>query len=139
MEDDLRGSPHIVGTQGHSFSDVPEKCLSIINLASVRDLERVTGKKIDPIRFRGNLYIDGLAPWQEFDLVGTEIKIGDVALFGLDRIMRCAATSVNPDTGQQDMALPQTLKQAFGHMDCGIYMEVSEGGNIKVGDRIKIT
>ncbi len=137
MEGDLRGPPHIVGTEGHSFSDVPEKCLSIINLASVRDLERVTGRTIDPIRFRGNLLVDGLEPWQEFQSVGRDIRIGDtITLHGLARITRCAATNVNPDTAQRDMTIPHALNDAFGHMDCGIYAEVIEGGNIRSGDTI---
>lgn len=137
MEADLRGPPRIVGTEGHSFSDVPEKCLSIINLASVRDLERVTGQTIDPIRFRGNLLVDGLEPWQEFQSVGRDIRIGDtVALHGLARITRCAATNVNPDTAKRDMTIPLALKDAFGHMDCGIYAEVIDGGEIKSGDAI---
>ncbi len=36
-----RGAPRLLEAPGHMFSDVPEKCLSLINLASVRDLERV--------------------------------------------------------------------------------------------------
>ena len=41
----------------HSFSDIPEKAISIINMATVIDLETKTKKKIDTIRFRGNFYI----------------------------------------------------------------------------------
>lgn len=137
MESDLRGPPRIVGIDDHSFSDVPEKCLSIINLASVRDLERVTGRTIDPIRFRGNLLVEGLEPWQEFWSVGRDIRVGDMAtLHGLARITRCAATNVNPDTAKRDMTIPLALNDAFGHADCGIYAEVIEGGKIRPGDAI---
>ena len=139
MEDGLRGPPRIVGVEGHSFSDVPEKYLSIINLASVRDIERITGQSIDPVRFRGNLLVDGLEAWQEFELVGRDIRISDtVTLHGTARITRCAATNVNPDTARRDMTIPLALHDAFGHMDCGIYVEVIEGGQITEGDEIKL-
>ncbi len=46
------------------------------------------------------------------------------------RIVRCAATNVEPHTGIRDMEIPKTLMQAFGHMDCGIYAQVIDGGTI---------
>ena len=44
MEKSLRGPPRIVSAAGHSFSDVSAKCLHIINMASVRELERDIGR-----------------------------------------------------------------------------------------------
>ncbi len=46
MKDGLRGPPRIVDAPGHSFSDVAAKCLHIINLASLRELERVDGTHV---------------------------------------------------------------------------------------------
>ncbi len=139
MAEDLRGAPHILHGNHHSFSDVRAKCLSIINLASVRDLERVIGKPVDPLRFRGNLYVDGLAPWVELEWAGRDILIGDdIFLHGLERIGRCAATNVDPATAARDLNIPQTLMQAFGHSDCGIYVEVIEGGEIRPGQVIRL-
>ena len=40
----LRGPPRVVSAPGHSFSDVAAKCVHIVNLASVRDLERLAGR-----------------------------------------------------------------------------------------------
>jgi len=59
MKAELRGAPKIVFAPEHSFSDVSAKCLHIINLASVRELERIVGSSINPLRFRPNLIIDG--------------------------------------------------------------------------------
>ena len=50
------------------------------------------------------------------------------------RIVRCAATEVDPDTGIRDLPIPRTLMDNFGHADCGIYAEVIAGGEIAVGD-----
>jgi uncharacterized protein len=52
------------------------------------------------------------------------------------RIVRCAATNVEPGTGIRDLQIPKTLMQVFGHMDCGIYAEVVTGGEIAAGDAI---
>src|SRR5262245_60039562 len=63
MTSELRGAPRIVHAAGHSFSDVAAKCVHIVNLASVRELQRVLGRPIDPLRFRANLYLEEVAPW----------------------------------------------------------------------------
>jgi len=135
--DELRGSPKVLFAEGHSFSDVAKKVVSIINLASVADLENATGAPVHPLRFRGNLYIEGWPAWREFELVGSEIAVGpSVRLKIVKRIVRCAATEVDPDTGIRDLPIPKTLMKAYGHADCGIYGEVITDGTISVGDRV---
>ena len=122
---------------GFSFSDVAAKVVSIINLASVADLENYTGAPVDPLRFRGNLYVSGWPAWQELDMVGQEIAIGpSVRVKIVKRIVRCAATNVDPETGARDLAIPDTLMKTFGHADCGIYAQVVAPGDIAVGDEL---
>jgi uncharacterized protein YcbX len=134
--DELRGPPKILHAAGHSFSDVAMKVVSIINLASVAALESVIGAPVDPLRFRGNIYVEGWPAWREFDLLGREIAIGDARLQVVKRIQRCAATNVEPRTGIRDLAIPDTLLREYGHPDCGVYAKVSRAGAIAVGDRI---
>jgi uncharacterized protein YcbX len=135
--EDLRGPPKILHASGHSFSDVARKVVSIINLASVAEIADAVGSAVDPLRFRGNLYVDGWPAWQEFDLLDRELTIGTaVRLKPVKRIVRCAATNVDPRTGLRDLAIPETLQRRFGHGDCGIYAEVIAGGPIAVGDSI---
>jgi uncharacterized protein len=134
---DLRGSPKVLHAPGHSFSDVARKVVSIINLASVADLARVVGAPVDPLRFRGNVYVEGWTPWREFELLDRELTIGPTArLRVVKRIVRCAATNVDPRTGVRDLAIPETLLRRFGHGDCGVYAEVITGGTITRGDRV---
>lgn len=135
--DELRGEPKVLRAPGHSFSDVAAKVISIINLASVAAVENAVGAPVDPLRFRGNLYVADWPAWREFDLLGKEIAIADVCLKAVKRIVRCAATNVEPQTGTRDMHIPETIMQAFGHMDCGIYAEVVHGGSIKPGDELR--
>jgi uncharacterized protein YcbX len=137
--DDLRGPPRVLQAEGHSFSDVARKVVSIINLASVAAIETAIGAPVHPLRFRANLYVTGWPAWHEFDLLGCEIAIGDAARLKIvKRIVRCAATNVDPDTGMRDLAIPATLSDTFGHMDCGVYAEVVRGGDIAVGDAVTV-
>lgn len=137
MDKELRGAPRIVHAPGHAFADVPTQYLSMINLASVRDLERVVGKPVDPMRFRGNLYVEGLAPWVEFDWHDRQVEVPGGATFQCEGpIDRCAATNVDPATGQRDLSLPRTLMQAYGHMNMGVYLAVTGDGRIATGDPI---
>ena len=92
---------------------------------------------VDPLRFRGNLYVEGWPAWHEFDLLGRELSIGpSLRLRVVKRIVRCAATNVDPATGIRDLDIPHTLMHAFGHQDCGVYAEVITGGPITVGDSL---
>ncbi|MFN3351227.1 MOSC domain-containing protein [Pseudorhodoplanes sp.] len=134
--DELRGPPRVLHSEGHSFSDVAAKVVSIINLASVAAIESAAGAPVDPLRFRGNLYVEGWPAWQEFDLIGKTLAIGEVRLKVVKRIVRCAATNVEPGTGIRDLQIPRTLVDVFGHMDCGVYAEVIAGGRIVAADPI---
>jgi len=137
--DELRGPPKVLNAPGHSFSDVARKVVSVINLASLAELETSLGVLVHPLRFRANLYVEGWSAWSELDLVGSEIAIGRaVRLKIVKRIQRCAATNVNPDTGIRDLAIPQALMQNLGHTDCGVYGEVVAGGTISPGDEVTI-
>jgi uncharacterized protein YcbX len=136
--DELRGPPRVLHSPGHSFSDVAKKVVSIINLASVAELESPAGQPINPLRFRGNLHVAGWPAWREFDLLGSVIAIGPKArLKVVKRIVRCAATEVDPDTAIRDVPVPRLLMKNYDHADCGVYAEVIEGGEIASGDRIE--
>lgn len=139
MDGELRGAPRILASQGHSFSDIGAKVVSIASLASLREVERIAGRPVHPLRFRANLYVDGWLPWQEFMLVGETLRIGPSATARvLSRIVRCAATNVDPDSGARDMQLPRLIEGAFGHSDFGVYAEVTGAGSIRQGDTITV-
>ena len=74
--------PVIVRSRGGHFMDKPDNVVSLINLATVRELEERWRTPIDPLRFRANIYIDGAAPWEEFDWVGQDIRIGGTPVRG---------------------------------------------------------
>jgi len=136
MPNELRGPPKVLRSEGHSFSDVSAKVVSIINLASVAAIENLVGVPVHPLRFRANLYVEGWPAWHEFSLVGSELAIGGARLKVTKRIVRCAAINVDPETGMRDLAIPEMLLRTFDHADCGVYTQVIAGGDIAPGDTI---
>ncbi len=138
MGDPESGRPRIVDAPGHSFSDSRHKYVSIINLETLRDLSARTGRPIESLRFRGNIYVDGWPAWAELDLVGKEMAIGDARLSVAAPIERCAATNVNPLTAERDMNIPKDLTSLYGHAVMGVYASVTTGGVITLGDTVTV-
>ncbi len=136
---ELQGPPKIRFADGHSFSDVPDKRLHLLNLASLRDLETRLGEPLDPARFRANIHIAGAPAYAELDWVGRTLRLPGIDLRAEARTSRCNATNVDPATGQVDRRLPRSLLGNFGHSDFGIYLSAATGGEIGVGDRVTIT
>jgi hypothetical protein len=135
MGDELQGRPRLVSAPGHMFTDYATKYLSLINLASVAELERQLGP-LDPLRFRANLYVEDLPAWAEFDWVGRQLASGDARFHVAERIDRCAATNVDPSTGARDLNIPLTLRKIYGHIDCGVLLRVTRGGTLELGQAI---
>jgi len=136
----------IVEARDHTFADarrkpgaVFDKYVSLINRASLAALEEAVEEPIDPLRFRANVYFDGAPAWQELDWIGSDIALGGALLRVVAPITRCAATEVNPDTAERDIAIVTELQRGFGHNLMGIYAEVIEGGEIAVGDKVAVT
>ena len=126
-----------VGPKGHW--DFPDSELLIVNLATIRELEERLGLEIDPRRFRANLLVDGLPAWSEFGLYGSEFSVGSAKFEVLRPARRCAATSVNPVTGERDVAIQKYLAQEYGHGFFGVYARVSKTGNVSIGDDAQCT
>ena len=130
----LPAPPTLIRSKDGHFMDKPDNVISLINLATVRSLEKQWGASIDPLRFRANLYVDTGRPWEEFDWVEKEIRLGEVT-FRVDRKNgRCGATNVNPASGVRDMDIPGSLRANFGHKDLGVYLTVAKGGTLAVND-----
>lgn len=126
----------IISLPGGNFHDFEDTHISVGNLASLRALEEMAGMTLERIRFRMNLWIDGAAPWEEFDWDGKEVALGDTRLQITGRVKRCNATNANPETGQRNTEIPKLLHERFDHMDFGVYAQVTKGGEIKIGDVI---
>jgi hypothetical protein len=133
-----QGPLRLLDGGGHRFLDHPLGHVSIINLASVRDLERRLGRPLDPLRFRANLYIDGWPPWAENHWTGRTLRLGEAEATVFKPIVRCAATMVDPVTAERDIDVPAALFGFYGHTLCGIYVQVTKDGTVEEGDEVEV-
>ena len=140
---EVEGPLRVVEAPGHAFADARRKpnattdqYVSLINLASIAALEQSIGAPVAPLRFRANVYFEGVPAWSELDWLGSEIVVGGVRLRVIAAITRCAATQVNPATAARDLDIVGGLQRGFGHNLMGIYAEVTEGGEVAQGDAL---
>jgi uncharacterized protein YcbX len=132
------GPLKVVQAPGHRFTDHPAGHVSIVNLASVRDLEQRIGRPVDPLRFRANLYVDGWPAWIENESIEAQVRLGPVTTRVYKPIVRCAATHVDPATGERDLDVVAALHANYGHLHCGVYVHVEQGGPLAEGDAAEI-
>lgn len=138
MPADRAASTGIVRVEGRGMTDTDFPSISLANLASLKDLSAKTGQNLDPRRFRANLWVDGLAPWAEFDWVGKTITIDGTAFRVVEPIERCLATAANPATGERDANTLGALEAGWGHRDFGIFLNALDDGQIAIGARVDI-
>jgi uncharacterized protein len=136
--EELRGPPKLLsGPPGFRFMDSRSGFLSIIDTASIAAIAAAAGReKLDPLRFRANIYVEGLGAWGEFGLVGQHMRLGGAVVEITKRIDRCAATDVDPSLGIRDLRMLELMERNFGHHDCGVYARVLEDGEIRSGSRM---
>ncbi len=135
----VRGPLQLVSAPGHSFTDDARGQISVLNLATVRELGDRLGVRLDPERFRCNLHVEGWPAWAEMaPAEGDLFTVGDVRLRMLKPIRRCAATHVDPATGARDLDLVSALRTHYGHMFCGVYLTVERGGRVAEGEAATI-
>ena len=133
--DDLRGPLKVVEARGQfRFTDHPLGQVSIVNLASVRDLSQKMGVELDPLRFRANLYVEGWPAWAENGWEGRELMVGWARVTVFKPIVRCAAPDVNPTTAQCDAEVTKALFDNYGHLHCGLYVQMTSPGRVGLGD-----
>ncbi|MGI3168883.1 MOSC domain-containing protein [Pseudooceanicola sp. C21-150M6] len=128
----------VVHVPGQAMTDWPDPFVSILGTGSLDALSDAAGTPMSPHRFRGNLWIEGWAPLEEFDLIGRTLRIGQAELEIRERITRCKATHANPETGQRDVDTMKILRDTWGHQDFGVYAIVTRSGEIAPGDEVTV-
>jgi len=144
LAEPLRGEAKVVQAEGHQFTDISVhspalmRSISLINLATLRDLSDHVTRHLNPRRFRANVYFDDAAPWSELDWVGKTLESGNVLLRVVRRTSRCPATSVDPERGVRDLNVPRSILDYRGHGDCGVYAEILSPGRLQPGAKISL-
>jgi uncharacterized protein len=112
-------------------SDFPS--VSVLSLTSLAALSRQMGMDLSIHRWRANLWLHGAEPWAEWGWIGQRFRLGDAVLEVVERITRCSATTVDPETGDVGGNTLTALEAGFGHQDFGVYARVIEGGEVALG------
>jgi uncharacterized protein YcbX len=122
---------------GRSYTDSDFPSVTLCNLATHRDIETRAGEPLSIHRWRGNIWFDGAAPWEERSWLCRKIAVGDAVLLLREHTERCLATTANPDTGLRDVDTLGLLEQG-GHRDFSLRAEVIEGGRIATSDTVRL-
>ena len=120
------------------FDTMPNKSISLINLNSIKDFEKLSNHQVEHERFRGNIYVEDLDKWEERKLVGKVLSINDLKFKVIKEIPRCSATNIKPKTSDINLNIPFNLKKIYNHINLGIYLDPLNDGKINKGDLIKI-
>lgn len=128
----------LVRAPGQAMTDTDFASVSLINLASHAAVEGQLGQPISPLRWRGNILFDGFDGWAEMDWPGKTLRLGAVEMEIVEPIVRCMATTANPETGLRDADTLGALKAGWDHQICGVYGRVTRGGMLTEGDEIEV-
>ena len=111
--------------------------VSLLNVQSIDDFQKKIDKKVEISRFRGNICVDGIKPWEEQEWVGKTIKINNVSFKVEKKIPRCVAINLKPQTNDNSLNLLQALKKTYNHFDMGIYLSALGDVKIEIGNEIE--
>ena len=111
--------------------------VSLLNIQSINDFQKKIDKKVEISRFRGNICIDGVKPWEEQEWVGKIVKINNVSFKVEKKIPRCVAINLKPQTDDNSLNLLQALKKTYNHFDMGIYLTALDDGKVEVGNKVE--
>lgn len=137
LGEDVQGELKVLQAPGsYRFTDHPLGQVSLVNLASVRDLGRKMGVELDPLRFRANVYVEGWPPWTENEWAGKRLMLGWAQAEVYKPIVRCAATHVDPTTAERDLDVTKALFDHYGQLLCGVYVRVTSPGALSLGDAV---
>jgi len=136
------------------------RTVHIVNRATVQELEKRSGVKLDAWRFRPNIVIDGATPWEEFAWVGRTLRVvaardnyandeaSSLIIKVLTRTVRCAGIGIDPrDPGAAALDVPRLLSEHYPEHGpyLGVYasIEVVGGGDgegklLSVGDTLEL-
>lgn len=125
-----------VPKRGMTDTDFPS--ISIINLASHAEVAARLGQEISPLRWRANLILNGLEPWEERAWIGKRIRVGRAELEIRENIVRCLATAASTRTGERDADTLGALEAGWGHKEFGVYAVVTKTGDIRQADSVEV-
>ena len=96
---------------------------------------------LSEVRFRSNIVIDGVAPWEENRWLGRRILIGGVEFEVARHKTRCLATHANPLTGERDVQMMPLLMRHFSQKEPTFAVGMvarGSGRQVRLGDELTL-
>ncbi|MBC7950881.1 MAG: MOSC N-terminal beta barrel domain-containing protein [Rhodospirillaceae bacterium] len=115
------GHPRLV-EYSKGFGGTPLPRLSLVSAATLSEVGRISGHRLEPAELRVNLVLDDLAPRTEQHWIGKRLHLGNAILRVTDAMDRTV--------------LPELQSSTFGHGHLGVWAEVLTGGEIRLGDEV---
>ena len=119
-------------------SNGDSRTIHIINAETVKEISKTFGCHINPIRFRPNIVVQGIAPWEEFNWVGKQVKVGCSTLQVIKQTVRCKGVSMDPLDPDNILDIPGLLTKFYPQHGpyLGVYAQVIESGTMQIGDLV---
>ena len=134
---DRSGSAKLIRAQAAAMTDTDYPSITICSSTSHDALAKEMGCDLSKDRWRGNLWIDDLKPWEEMEWVGKIVQIGNIQFDIVEPVQRCMATTANPETGIRDADTLGAL-QAHGHQNFSVYAVAKNNGTLSLGDKLTL-
>jgi uncharacterized protein YcbX len=137
---DSAEAARIISTHGREgarlvFDQTPQR-FDVLNLLIATD-GAVARLGHDVRRLRPNIVLEGVTAEQERRLPGHALLIGD-AVIGVHSVrQRCIVTTIDPDTGDQDLNVLRRIRDEFDG-EIALNCWVVQPGQIRVGDTVRI-
>jgi uncharacterized protein YcbX len=135
----------LVEAQSSAVDRGPSGVTSLISRSSLARLAQAGGEQdIDCRRFRMLIEIDGVPANDEDRWVGRSAQVGGAVVRWIGHVGRCLTTSRDPDTGTIDLPTLDILGTYRSELNTteplpfGIYGEVIEPGEIRIGDPVGV-
>ena len=119
------------------FTDERDAYVSLVNRSTVSAIAEATGTSYHPERYRGNLLVDGVRPFDELNWVGQTLQIGTATFEVVEPIVRCKATECDWH-GSRTEGFLDRLDQQLDTDTCGLFLRAVGNGEINITDQLRI-
>ena len=128
---------NLLEAENGGLTDTRSQWVTVGASASANKLIRAFSLDDSYFRFRLNIWIETITPFEEFNWVGQKAKIGDAELEFQSPVGRCNAINVSAETGDIiKQHLPQKMRAHFGHSNLGVFAKVIKSGKISQTDKL---
>jgi len=117
----------------NAVKDAP---VSLVSHGSLARLSREAGRDVDARRFRMLFEIAGCSEHEEDGWIGRLVRVGRAVIRVAAHDVRCAVTTRDPDTAQQDLDTLGLLAGYRGTVTFGVLADVAEPGRVRIGDEV---